>query len=64
MDTLTLLLHNLSDTTLFPLFQKQLQNRQPLSVTHEEVTRFFMTIPEATQLVLQASLIQEARVGW
>lgn len=47
--------------SVIPLFQKQLENGQPLTVTHEEVTRFFMTIPEATQLVLQASLIPEAR---
>lgn len=47
--------------SVIPVFQKQLENGEPLTVTHEEVSRFFMTIPEAVQLVLQSSLLPEAR---
>ena len=46
--------------SVVPIFNQQIKNRQPLTVTHEEVTRYFMTIPEAVQLVLQSSLIPEA----
>jgi FlaA1/EpsC-like NDP-sugar epimerase len=45
--------------SVVPIFEEQLRHGGPLTVTHAEATRFFMTIPEAARLVLQAQAIGE-----
>jgi FlaA1/EpsC-like NDP-sugar epimerase len=48
-----------SNGSVIPIFKKQIAAGGPVTVTHAEMRRFFMTIPEACQLVLQAAVIGE-----
>ncbi len=46
-----------SNGSVVPIFKKQIQSGGPITITHKEIIRYFMTIPEACQLVLEASFM-------
>lgn len=48
-----------SNGSVIPIFKKQIEEGGPITVTHPEITRFFMTIPEASQLVIQAGAMAQ-----
>ena len=46
-----------SNGSVIPRFKKQIENGGPITITHPEITRYFMTIPEACQLVIEAGVM-------
>jgi FlaA1/EpsC-like NDP-sugar epimerase len=52
-----------SSGSVIPLFRKQINEGGPITLTHKEVTRYFMTIPEAAQLVMQAGAMSGKEDG-